>query len=96
MKIYNLKVNKPEEEVLLGISLVQDIENLNASNPISAMSLTSSCASHRNISNLRKQSKRLRVTCSTRKRQKKKNLVFVIPITCYISISSAICNFVLR
>lgn len=54
MKINNLKVKKPKEEMLLGISLVQDIENLNASNPISTMSLTSSCASHRNISKFEK------------------------------------------
>ena len=49
MKVLNLQVKKQEEEVLLGISLVQEIENLNASKPISAINLTSSCTSHNNI-----------------------------------------------
>lgn len=83
-----LHLKKPEQG-LLGISLVHEIENLNASKPISAISLTSSCTSQNKL-NL--------ITCSTSKKQSKpkkreRDLVFMIPITSYISITNTICKF---
>jgi hypothetical protein len=83
----SLLANKEtRKRVLLGISLDQEIENLNDSKPISAISLTSSCQSINNIE-IGKQRLNGNFFQNLTAKKRERNLVFVIPIGCYISIT---------